>query len=374
VIDPLTGHPETDAVLYRDGQIINLGTFGGNQSFGLAINDRRKVQLVGWALNTIPDPIYPWGYFGTQMRAFLWTTDGGLQDLGTLGGPDSLAELVNNHGQIAGQAFTNSIINHKTGMPTLDPFFWEDNKMVDMGTLGGTVGNSLGFNNKGQIVGESNLKGDVVFHPFFWEKGLKNLKDLGTLGGSYGAALWINDAGDAVGWANTTNSGIDHAVLWKNGKKRKGTDLGIVNGYGYSFAYSINSMRQIVGCGANNNYTCSAAFLWEDGQMVDLNTLVAGGSGLHLFEAVDINDRGEIAGNGALQNGDVHAFLLIPCKGGTQGCKLVTPSSAALPEDITQSPTAMTQNSPLRSDGMGALRSRFGRRYQHGGFGTHQPN
>ena len=314
------------------------------------------------------------------MRAFLWTKDKGLRDLGPLGGPDSLAYYVNNRGQIAGHPFTNSIINKKTGMPTLDPFFWEDGKMVDMGTLGGTVGNPLWLNKNGQVVGESNLKGDAVFHPFSWEKGMKNLKDLGTLGGNYGQANWINDAGDAVGWANTTNSAIDHAVLWKNGKKNKPTDLGTLKGYEYSFAYSINSMRQIVGCVANNNYTCSTAFLWEDGEMVDLNTLVAGGSGLQLSEANDINERGEIAGNGVLQNGNNHAFLLTPCDdnnrdGGdceehSEGATATAQSSSAL---VTQNPRTMVEGSSSTNDRTGAGRDRFGRRYPYRGFGTGQP-
>ena len=47
--------------------------------------------------------------------------------------------------------------------------------------------------------------------------------------------------------------------------------------------------------------------------MVDLNSLVAPGSGLTLTEGWSINDRGEIAGWGQLASGDVHVVLLIPC-------------------------------------------------------------
>ena len=47
--------------------------------------------------------------------------------------------------------------------------------------------------------------------------------------------------------------------------------------------------------------------------MVDLNTLIPPGSATTLTEATLINDRGEIAGNGVLADGDQHAFLLIPC-------------------------------------------------------------
>jgi probable HAF family extracellular repeat protein len=62
------------------------------------------------------------------------------------------------------------------------------------------------------------------------------------------------------------------------------------------------------------------AFLWENGSIVDLNTLIPAGSSLHLVWAPVINDRGEIAGAGVPRgvppaNFDAqgHAFVLIPC-------------------------------------------------------------
>ena len=53
-IDPLTGFPQIEAVLWSRGQLIDLGTLGGNQSIAGAINNRG--QVVGAALNAIPDP------------------------------------------------------------------------------------------------------------------------------------------------------------------------------------------------------------------------------------------------------------------------------------------------------------------------------
>lgn len=47
--------------------------------------------------------------------------------------------------------------------------------------------------------------------------------------------------------------------------------------------------------------------------MVDLNALVSPNSGIQLHEALQINNRGEIAGNGVDANGNNHAVLLIPC-------------------------------------------------------------
>jgi probable HAF family extracellular repeat protein len=322
LFDPLTGYPEFAAVLWNERQIVNLGTLGGNQSIAYAINNHG--QVVGGALNTAFDPFAgsplpnadSLGSFAqnflftpavTQTRAFLWQ-DGAMRDLGTLGGPDSAAELVNDRGQIAGVSFTSSTPN-AGGVPTMDPFFWDEGKMVDIGTLGGTFGFPEWLNDRGQVVGQSNVAGDNSYHAFLWDK-KEGLKDLGTLGGTFGAATRINDTGEVVGWAN--NAG-DQAVLAFHWKKGVMTNLGTVSGDTCSQAFGINSEGQVVG----SSHDCGEylhAFLWEDGgPIVDLNTLISPAPGLTVREGDEINDRGEIAGKAMLSNGDVHAVLLVPC-------------------------------------------------------------
>jgi len=307
VIDPLTGWPESVAVLYKDGQVINLGTLGGNESLATAVNDRD--QVVGFAANTIPDPFSP---FVTQVRAFLWQ-DGVMKDLGTLGtGTDAVALAMNERGQIVGNSFTNTIANPVTGSPTSDPFLWQNGTMIDLGTLGGTSSDTIDgpfVNRRGQVVGSSNLAGDIHFHPFLWTKP-GPMTDLGTLGGNDGQANSINDASEVVGWATNAGDLAVLAFLWRNGTMR---NLGTVDGDPCSIAWGINSKRQIGGaswdCGANYTH----AFLWENGgPSVDLNTLVPRGSGVQLTVASP-NERGEIIAEGLLPNGDNHAFLLIPC-------------------------------------------------------------
>jgi probable HAF family extracellular repeat protein len=102
-IDPLLGIPATRAVLWKNGKIVDLGSFGGNQNLALDINNWG--QITGFALNATPDPFSFAG--GTQTRAFLWQ-NGVLRDLGTLGGPDSFGQYVNDRGQVAGFSHINS--------------------------------------------------------------------------------------------------------------------------------------------------------------------------------------------------------------------------------------------------------------------------
>ena len=316
-IDPLTGSLAQEAILWgNDGSLTDLGTLGGNDSVAGAVNNRG--QVAGGALNTIPDP-YTSNFFisgATQVHAFRWTKSQGMQDLGTLGGTDSNAFEINNRGQIGGWSFTNSTVNPVTGIPKLDPFLWENGKMLDLGTLGGTVALSFALNNRGQVAGRSNMAGDLTCHPFLWEQN-RGMQDLGTLGGDSGFATWLNDSGEVVGVSNLPGvSGCDdgaaphHAFLWKKGVM---TDLGTADGDPCSYAVGINSKGQVVGSSTDcTNYV--HASLWEDGgPMVDLNGLITSNSGVQLTLALYINDSGEIAAHGTLPNGDQHAFLLVPC-------------------------------------------------------------
>jgi probable HAF family extracellular repeat protein len=311
LIDPQTGQPEGVAVLWADGKIVSLGFLpGGAESVPVSINNRGHV--VGASTNDVPDDLSILG-FPTQTRAFLWR-NGVIKDLGTLGGPDAFATFVNDRGQVTGFSYLDSNVDSNTGSPTTHPFLWQDGKMTDLGSLGGTLGfisfNTLGgMNKQGQIVGGSNLAGDLTAHPFLWTK-TGGMQDLGTVGGMFGYANWINDAGEIVGIATNADEFL-RGFLWKNGVM---TDLGVIGSDPNSEAKSVNSHGQVVG----SSFDCCGGdlhgFLWENGgPIVDLNTLVPPGSGLTIVNAFDINDRGEIAGNGVRSNGEERAVLLIPC-------------------------------------------------------------
>ena len=370
-IDPLLGVPELNAVLWKEGKIINLGTLeGAYESAAVALNSRS--QVAGAALNTIPDP-----FFGLQFRAVLWR-EGAIQDLGTLGtGTDAFAYFINERGQIAGASYTNTIVNPVTGIPTQDPFLWESGRMTDLGTLGGTNGFPNDLNNRGQVVGQSNVAGDVYFHPFLWPGKNGKIQDLGTLGGCCGYARWITDAGDVVGGAWTLNDQTFHAFLWREGVM---TDLTNVSSE-CTDSLGINSERQVVG------YSCSEpdALLWENGQEVDLNIFNHPDSGLQqLVLAYNINDAGEIVGLGVppgVDPADVftlgHVFALIPCDDkhdDGEGCEdgRATDTTRRIPAQVNQNPTATTTQPSLPSERLNAIRARLAHRYPYRIFGGYQ--
>jgi probable HAF family extracellular repeat protein len=366
-IDPFIGVKQVRAVLWQHGEIKNLGTFGGNESAAAANNNRG--QVVGIALNAIPDPF---GFFsaGTQARAFLWQK-GELQDLGTLGGPDALAFVLNERGQAAGYSYVDSTPNPATGVPTIDPFLWDNGKMIDLGTLGGTLGFPVALNNRGQVIGVSNLAGDQTADPFLWDKG--KLIDLYTsaTGGSVITANAINDAGQIVGAADFSSTGGSSfsAVLWKKGVA---TNLGTLSGDCASQAYAINSRGQVVG----DSFSCDTGelrtFLWENWEMIDMNRMIPPGFTLALTNPVTINERGEIGGFGApagCSDAELcgRAFLLIP----TEGDEAANSESVTAPSQAdvaaAQGPTQVAHGK-LTPEKLAALRARFAHRNR--GFGA----
>jgi probable HAF family extracellular repeat protein len=367
-IDPLLGGPEFRAVIWQNGAITDLGTLeGGYSSIANSVN--KDGQVVGVFANDVPDQnsMFSNGY---QARAFLWQK-GVMQDLGTLGGTDAQALLINDRRQVVGWSYTGSPGACIQGVPlAIDSFIWEEEKgMTDLGGLGGTCTTARDLNNHGQVVGLSDLAGDIIWRPFVWSKG--TMYDLGgSLGGTSGAANAINERGEAVGGLTLAGDVFFHAVLWTGIGEM--TDLGTLGSDQCSDAGSINAKGQVVGESIPDctNFTSFRSVLWENGSIVDLHTLIQSGSQLSFRYPLDINDRGEIDIYAFDAAGNEHAVLLIPCDDdhpGIEGCdySMVDADTAAsvAPAPATKVASPFTQSNPASRGAMNPMLRRFGRRF-----------
>ena len=276
----------------RTHGIVDIHPSGMSQSMGLAINDLG--QVAGVAISTGDRP---------TIHAFVWSHKG-VVDLGTLGGASSQAFGINDFGQTVGQSDTSN--------GTSNAFLSKNRaQMRDLGTLGGDSSIALALNNFGQVVGGS-LTGEA-FHAFLWTKS-NGMQDLGVLGGCESIAAGVNNFGQVVGGSGTTCDGsIRHAFLWT---KRDGMrDLGTPVGTSFGGPGAINLFGQIVGAACPEvclSQESVHAFIWtKRTEWLDLNDLIASGSGWVLENTQAINAWGQIAGRGLI-GGEYHAFLLTP--------------------------------------------------------------
>lgn len=128
------------------------------------------------------------------------------------------------------------------------------------------------------------------------------------------------------------------------------TDLGTAQGDQCSVAYAINSRGQIVGSSDNCSGNNGNALLLDEEHLINLNAFLPSSSGVHLTVALNINEKAEIAAQGVLANGNIHAFVMIPCEGkdvGDHGCENEGESTA---NAIQSNPGSTDLNSALAKD------------------------
>jgi probable HAF family extracellular repeat protein len=343
------------AVLWRGGQMFDIGKpgLGGNsiangvndwvQAVGEAENTSSKLstsedfcgfQAMGFSSS--PKPCVP----------FLWQ-QGKMFPLRTLGGVNGVASYINSYGAVVGYAETATA---DSACPTpqkyqFKPVVWFQNWIAELPTGNDAEGVAFSGNDLGQVVGASGSCGPfnpvwlfnlVPLHALLWQNG--KAIDLGNLGGAMNnLAYKINNRGQIIGGSDLAGDQTTHAFLWTAGTKMQdlGTVNDSVNNDSYSIGLGINDQGEIVGVSANADFTIARAFIRQNGKLVDLNSLVSGTATLDLITACSINAKGEIIGIALDPNtGETHAYLAEPTSeaGGHNSS-----GKAALPPDWVRS-------------------------------------
>lgn len=326
------------AVLWQYGQMFDFGVggLGGANSFGVGVNE---AGVVAGEAETSDSDAEDFCAFHTGLRCIpvIWQ-DGVMSQLPTLGGPNGAVSTINNNGLAVGLAQTgafdatcNAPIAHQFQAVVWGPTPGEMRVLRPL--PGDTVSAALWINDRGQAVGTSGTcsntttNGAIVGpHAVLWDSDGTPI-DLGSLGGTIDitqfadgtAGNYINNNGVVAGAGALESNTAFHAFMWTPDAGMK--DLGTLSGDISSGGLGVNLRNEVVGA-SNSSDGSQRAFLWRNGLMTDLNTLVPNDSPLYLVTAFGINDRGEIVGFGATQEGDLHAFLATPSATG------LTPASS----------------------------------------------
>ncbi len=353
----LTANATVHAVLWL-GLPLDLGTLGGPNSNIAWPNKNNTGELAGIAETADLDPLgenwscsafFP-SVTGHICLGFAWR-DGVMSPLPTLGGDNGYAAAVNNSGQVVGWAENN--VRDPTCVPPqvlqFEAVAWGPKlgQLQELPPLAGDMdGAATAINDKGQVVGISGTCDNAVgeftaAHALLWENG-KPI-NIGNLGGvAWNTPTAINNQGEVVGFSDLPGdeSGVPnyHAFLWT--KAHGIQDLGTLPGDVYSAAFGINEQGQIVGQSIGAGFATSRAFIWQNGKMTDLGTLIPPQSSLSLLYANDINDRGEIVGQAYDSSTiDTVGFLATPNYGAaseaaSSTAQIGNAGKGALPESI----------------------------------------
>jgi probable HAF family extracellular repeat protein len=327
------------AALWRSGLKLDIGAhgLGGPNNAAFGANDRGEAG--GLAESSAPDPNHEnFCAYGTGLKclAFVWQ-NGVMTALPTLGGNNGQGGPINNRGEMIGIAETatydsecptgGSVSGPGPQVLDFEAAVWGPNGDIrELRPLSGdSVGMGFWINDNGQAVGASGSCANTVLppiaasrHAVLWEKD-GSVIDLGNLGGTGNpalpgvgnAAIAINNRTQVAGVSALSGNTVAHAFLWTRETGMR--DLGTLPGDVDSAGLGISDQGEVVGPSVDAAANLRA-YLWKDGAMTDLNTLIPDTSPLFLLLASSINSRGEIGGFGVQKSApyEIHAFLLTP--------------------------------------------------------------
>jgi len=326
----------TEAAAWIEGKMVKLGTVGGpnssvawesvknNRGLIVGISDTSIVQPRGEVFSCVAAGFIPAS--GNTCLGFLWQPPGIIRALPTLGGDNGFATGINNQGQVIGWAET-SFEDPTCNLPQVLqflPFVYNVNtaKIAALQVYpGDSDGTANALNDKGQMAGISGLCSNAVggasaIHAVFWQDQNSTPINMGNLGGlAWNTPTSMNSKAEVVGFGNPSgdrNAPFNPiAFYWSEGGGM--LNLGTLPSFPNSIAYAINNHGLIVGQALNPSTGASHAFIYQDGIMTDLNSLLIGHNALTLIYANDVDDSGVIVGGAYdAKTGDSPAFVAIP--------------------------------------------------------------
>lgn len=199
---------------------------------------------------------------------------------------------INNGGQIAGSMRAGSGQHAFLYTPGVGA--------IDLG-FGGVYSSGSAVNQAGAVAGWYQ-GADYLRHAVLYSDGV--VQQLAP-NARHSEANDINDGGVAVGRA-TSSAGEGYAVIFMDGKV---IELGDRTVWGTGMATAINNAATVVGNADLMGYGWSP-FVYRDGTMRDLNTLV--GPGWTVGTAWDINDMGQILADAWNDDGTYQFIMLSP--------------------------------------------------------------
>jgi probable HAF family extracellular repeat protein len=309
-------------------RVTDLSTLGGTYSYAFGLND------AGQVAGGVCDPNQTGGAYQT---AFLWTKQTGMQDLGTLGGFNTVLNSAAGGPNARGEAalISETFMADQNGEDFCGfgthrqclAAIWKDGAMMALPSLGGDNSQAYWVNNQGRVVGFAENRNEEAegrcatafqrfdFEAVIWEPN-GDVRELPPLpGDTVGFAWGINDRGQAVGssglCANTSLPPLPpngaHAVLWE--RDGSPTDLGNLGGTS-NVASSINNRGDVVGTSQSSKDGNIHAFLWtkKTGKMQDLGTF-PGAIATIAPCCHTINNSGEVVGFSIDANFNTRALL-----------------------------------------------------------------
>jgi len=247
-----------------------------------------------------------------------------IREVGSLGGTWSWAQGLNDKGVVVGEAsVTGDLAKHAwVKLP--------DGPVQDLGTLGGLNSTASKVNNDGLIAGTSEVAGGVV-HGFVIKPGARTMLDIGNLGGK---ALQIGDlsqSGTIVGGGTLKRGFPSYSAFYA---KPPYTKLHVLQGRGEfgddTILRAINKHGAMVGWTDNTEVHYRRAVVAQVGSktLTELATPAGFDS-----TAWGINDQGLIVGGyGPNDFGEPRAFS---CSGNCSDFVDLNTVTSGLPQDQT---------------------------------------